>query len=334
MTDQPLKNPLSLLPLPPFVRTLRFRLASTFLGLLLAILIVVGIGGTAIIRSVIETRSEDTLREELAALKGYLHIDKDGPILSADDDDDRAEIRNLTKVYAIAEASGRVLRGTDDKAFEALVDPNQIRADVDRIHRTQEKVVYRVIQGDEDGPYRIIATIVFDERRREYYVAVGRSTAPDLDVLKKFRRDYLYFLAFATILSSLATWFSAGRALRTLQSVEQAAKAITGSNLGLIIPQRGANDELDRLVGSFNEMSRRLKASFDQIRQFSTDVLTVTHPAHCDPRPTGSGPLYRAQHGPASRGDRKRTAGCGAAVESCPRLAAAIAIGERPDSND
>jgi signal transduction histidine kinase len=60
--------------------------------------------------------------------------------------------------------------------------------------------------------------------------------------------------------------------LRTLQSVEQAAKGITGSNLGLSIPKRGANDELDRLIGSFNEMSRRLKASFDQIRQFSTDV--------------------------------------------------------------
>lgn len=258
------------------MRTLRFRLASTFLLLLLIILLVVGVGGTAIIRSVLETRSEATLREELAALKGYLHFDKDGPILSAEDEDDREEIKRLTHVYVIAESSGRVLRGTDDKGFEALLDPNQIRADIEALRHTQpvqsQPNAFRLIQGDEDGPYQVISTLELDDRHREYYVAVGRSVAPDLDVLKKFRRDYLVFLAIATILSSLATWYSAGRALRTLQSVEQAAKGITGTNLGLSIPTRGANDELDRLIGSFNEMSRRLKASFDQIRQFSTDV--------------------------------------------------------------
>lgn len=262
--------------MPPFVRTLRFRLASTFLALLLIILLIVGVGGTAIIRSVLETRSEATLREELAALKGYLHFDKDGPFLSAEDDDDRAEIRRLTHVYVIAETSGRVLRGPDDKAFDALLQPAQIRADIEAIRQAQptqtQPVAFRMIQGDEDGPYQVISTLELDDLRREHYVAVGRSVAPDLDVLKKFRRDYLVFLAIATVLSSLATWYSAGRALRTLQSVEQAAKGITGTNLGLIIPQRGANDELDRLIGSFNEMSRRLKASFDQIRQFSTDV--------------------------------------------------------------
>ncbi len=272
MTEPAPENPLRRLLLPPFVRTLRFRLASTFLGLLLIILLVVGLGGTAIIRSVLETRSEFTLREELAALKGYLHFDKDGPILSAEDDDDRVEIKRLTHAYVIAEASGRVRRSPEDKAFDALADSNQIRADVEQIRLTKENT-FRLIQGDEDGPYQVIATLEPDaERRREYYVAVGRSVAPDLDVLKKFRRDYLVFLAIATILSSLATWYSAGRALRTLHFVEQAAKGITGTNLGLSIPQRGANDELDRLIGSFNEMSRRLKASFDQIRQFSTDV--------------------------------------------------------------
>jgi heavy metal sensor kinase len=57
-----------------------------------------------------------------------------------------------------------------------------------------------------------------------------------------------------------------------LQSVEKAAQEITGSNLGLQIPKRDADDELDRLIDSFNAMSGRLKSSFAQIRQFSTDV--------------------------------------------------------------
>ncbi len=260
--------------LPPltFFRTLRFRLASTFLLLLLVILTIVGVAGTVIIRNVLESRTEDTLREELAALKGYLRFDKGLPVIGpAEDDDDREEIARLTKVYVIADAKGHVSKGTNDRAFEALTDSAEIRSDLSQI-RKLPPTLFRSIQGDEDGPYEVIATIVSDDLHREWYMAVGRSVAGDKEVLAKFQRNYLIFLALASLLCTGASWYSAGRGLRALQSVEQAAKGITGSNLGLQIPQRGANDELDRLVGSFNQMSRRLKASFDQVRQFSTDV--------------------------------------------------------------
>ena len=52
----------------------------------------------------------------------------------------------------------------------------------------------------------------------------------------------------------------------------QAAQKITGSNLSLQIPLRGAGDELDHLIDSFNRMTERLSESFEQIRRFSTDV--------------------------------------------------------------
>jgi heavy metal sensor kinase len=255
------------------LRTLRFTLAATFLGMLLVILLVAGIAGTSIIRSVIETSTEDTLREELAALKGYLNLDQGIPTLKAEDEDDRAEIARLTRVYVIADADGHVKKGTTDAAFNELNDGAAIRRDVNLMRATQpQQNVFRIIKGDEDGPYKIIASIVYDDRHAAFYVAVGRTIAGDEAVLKKFRRDYLIFLALATAFAAAASWYSAGRALYPLQSVEQAAKAITGTNLGLQIPKRGANDELDRLIGTFNEMSRRLKASFDQVRQFSTDV--------------------------------------------------------------
>jgi len=82
----------------------------------------------------------------------------------------------------------------------------------------------------------------------------------------------LIFLPITLFTCALVGWYSAGRGLRALQSVEKAAQQITGSNLGLQIAKRGADDELDRLIDSFNQMSGRLKASFDQMRQFSTDV--------------------------------------------------------------
>jgi heavy metal sensor kinase len=64
----------------------------------------------------------------------------------------------------------------------------------------------------------------------------------------------------------------AGRALTPVLAVAQTAQRISGLNLSLRIPTRDAGDELDYLILTFNRMIDRLEASFQQIRQFSTDV--------------------------------------------------------------
>ena len=64
----------------------------------------------------------------------------------------------------------------------------------------------------------------------------------------------------------------AGRALTPVLAVAQTAQRISGSNLSLRIPTREAGDELDYLILTFNRMIERLEASFQQMRQFSTDV--------------------------------------------------------------
>ena len=57
-------------------------------------------------------------------------------------------------------------------------------------------------------------------------------------------------------------WLIAGRAIRPVNLVAQAAQNITGSNLSLQIPLRGAGDELDHLIDSFNRMTARLNQIF------------------------------------------------------------------------
>jgi signal transduction histidine kinase len=106
----------------------------------------------------------------------------------------------------------------------------------------------------------------------KWYLAEGRSLAEDDMLKRQFRRNLLIYLPVALLACAVLSWYSAGRALLALQSVNSAAQKITGSNLGLQIAKRGTDDELDRLIDSFNQMSRRLKSSFEQVRQFSTDV--------------------------------------------------------------
>ncbi len=60
--------------------------------------------------------------------------------------------------------------------------------------------------------------------------------------------------------------------MRPLQDVVRTSESITGANLSLRIPSRGAGDELDRLIDTFNRMVERLENSFQQMRQFTTDV--------------------------------------------------------------
>jgi heavy metal sensor kinase len=258
-----------------FFRTLRFRLASTFLLLLTLVLAIVGIVGTTTLNTVLENQSEQVLHEQLGSLRGWIHFDETGEpywFVDPSDPEEEAEVSRLQAVFVIADDQGRVDKGSSDPALSKLFDRNTIISELAEMEQTHEPVI-KTITGTDNVPYEVITSIMTDaEHHRKWYVAEGRSLARDRLLLRHFRQIFSIFLPIVLVACALVSWYSAGRALRALQSVEKAAQEITGSNLGLQIPKRGADDELDRLIGSFNEMSGRLKASFEQIRRFSTDV--------------------------------------------------------------
>jgi heavy metal sensor kinase len=67
-------------------------------------------------------------------------------------------------------------------------------------------------------------------------------------------------------------WFLAHRALRPVDRMTQAARQIGASQLHARIELTGANDELDRLAETLNEMLTRLEAAFTEMRQFTADA--------------------------------------------------------------
>ena len=161
---------------------------------------------------------------------------------------------------------------TFDHSLSQLGDQKTILTDLEQIRKTQEPL-YKTVVSSEKVPYQIISSTLQDkDTGARWYVAEGRSLADDNTVRRGFRRNMSIFFPVALLVCALVSWYSCRQALLALQAVDGAAKKVTSSNLGLQIPRRGADDELDRLIDSFNEMSRRLKASFEQIRQFSTDV--------------------------------------------------------------
>ena len=260
-----------------FHRTLRFQLASTFLLLLTAVLAIVGLAATKNLKAVLGDQSDDEVRERLGELKGgWTYFDDSGyPRWNVDhsDAEEEAEANRLQEVYAIADEAGRVALASGDPTLKPLFERKTILAELDQIKRVRGPVLKKVF-GTDRIPYQVISSTMIDVKHnnRRWYVAAGRSLAEDDRILRRFRTNFLILFPIALFVCALVSWYSAGAALRALQSVRSAAQEITGSNLGLQIPKRGANDELDSLIESFNEMSRRLKASFEQMRQFSTDV--------------------------------------------------------------
>jgi len=256
-----------------FAKTLRFRLASTFVLLLTAVLAIVGFVGTRTLSSLLEKQSEEVLSEQLGALRGYMHFDDTGePYWFADtiDAEEAASIGRLEEVYVVADDTGVAHRGSDNAS--QFFEPKAVVSELAAIERTHQPIFKTVVARD-GAHYEIMSNTMKDaERDRTWYIAEGRTLAGDRLLLRRFRRNFFIFLPIALVACAILGWYSAGKALRALESVEKAAQGITGSNLGLQISKRGADDELDRLIDSFNEMSARLKSSFEQIRRFSTDV--------------------------------------------------------------
>ncbi|MGH9608382.1 MAG: sensor histidine kinase [Bryobacteraceae bacterium] len=260
-----------------FVRTLRFRIASTLIVVLAAILALVGFAGTVMLRHILETQSEQTLHEELGALKGgWISFDpKTGePYWFADktDPETEAELSLLDDVYLIADSRGKVHLSSVTPGLTSIYKKSVILSELKQIEQTHHAIL-KTVTGSDGTPYQIISSTLYDNNLHHiWYVAEGRDLTADRLTLRHFSRNIWIFIPIILGICGLIGWYSAARSLRSLQSVEKAAQAITGSNLGLQIPKRGADDELDRLIDSFNAMSGRLKTSFEQVRQFSTDV--------------------------------------------------------------
>lgn len=257
-------------------KTLRFRLASTFVLLLMMVLVVVGFEGTKTLETILENQSEQALREQLGAMRAYLRFDEKGtPYWFADpsDTDEESTVGRLKSVFVEANDQGVAIDGSPDPALKGLFDQNMILRELSEMEQTHEPVI-KTFVGRDRVPYQVISSIMVDNERgrRAWYIAQGRSLSGDLAIVRRFTRNFCIFLPITLMVCMIVSWYSAGAALKALHSVEKAAQDITGTNLGLQIPKRGADDELDRLIDSFNQMSSRLKQSFEQIRQFSTDV--------------------------------------------------------------
>ena len=265
-------------------RSLRFRLTAGY-ALLFALLLV---GTAALFRErlayTLNSEAHDLLEQEWVAVKGYLHIERVpthgraaehepcGPYKAKweydkNDPDEDFAVERLRRVYVLADAKGCVMQFSTIYESIGIEQPNEIEAAI-----KSGQPVWKRRPSPHGTPYLIRAGVVFDDHHSPFYVAVGRPMDENDKILQRYTWMYAGLIPFSLLCGCLLGWFLTGRALMPVMQVAQTAQSITGSNLSLRIPTRGAGDELDYLILTFNRMIERLESSFQQIRQFSTDV--------------------------------------------------------------
>lgn len=82
----------------------------------------------------------------------------------------------------------------------------------------------------------------------------------------------LWAIPVVILMSVIAGWFLAKRALSPVDLITMSARRITAERLSDRLPVLQSNDEIARLTDTLNEMIARLERSFEQVRQFTSDA--------------------------------------------------------------
>jgi len=272
-------------------RGLRFRLTASYAIFFAVVFILFATVLREQLRTTLANQTHEILEEEWRGMHGYLEIvhysngDKAQWSYNADDADESLSVQEIKKVFLVADANGKVLADVDDTVDDGQAVSNTykeigvIAADIQKrvraaINSGKPATPIWIKRSTADGEeFEIRSGVVYGQKHyAPFYVAIGASLEQNNAILREFTWVYAGVIPVALILGSLMGWFMAGRSLRPVHDVARAAQRITSSNLSLRIPSRQSGDELDFLILTLNRMIERLEASFQQIKQFSTDV--------------------------------------------------------------
>ena len=272
-------------------RSLRFRLTFSYAVFFTLLFALAALFFRERLKLSLDKQVVEKVDGDWGAMKGYMRIEGcpelDHKISTAwyydqEDSDETTIVFDLRKIYMVADQNGNPVRDcySHEPAVSTAYDdigvekPALIQKQVRELLAASAKQKFYMDRKTSKGePVKVRYGLVYAEgHRAPYYVAIGTLYTNQKRLLNDFTWIYASVIPAALILGSLLGYFMAGRALSPVKDVAQAAQRISGSNLSMRIPTREAGDELDYLILTFNRMIERLEASFQQMKQFSTDV--------------------------------------------------------------
>lgn len=251
------------------LKGLRFRLTFSHLIFFALLLAAIGLGFRESLRAQAEEEVRLALEDAWNGAKAFLQVSngflqwREYP----EDPEMQAALLRLRAMHLMIDSEGVVLSASGPYTSLPGPTPGELR----RVIESGRAETF-ILRNAAGTPYMIRAGRITGVRGRQYYFAIGRPLEAVESTVAAFTRNYFVTMPFLLALAGILGWWVAGSVLKPLNDVARAADKITGSNLSLQIPLRGAGDELDHMIENFNQMTQRLHAAFDQVQRFSTDV--------------------------------------------------------------
>lgn len=248
--------------------SLRVRLTLWYGTALAVVLVVFGLILYGVLARVLKEQIDRSLEETAAVARRSLEEHRFGPFLLFEDlSQDFPELATLDKFFQIFGPTGQItIQSPNIQSREIPLSP--VALDAALAGRT----TFESAKFYGEPSIRVISVPIMHGDRLVNIIRVGTSLQPLDETLHRLLIILLVTMPLALMASIGGGWFLAGRALRPVGAITQAAQRIADGDLTqrLMVPK--TSDEIGRLATMFNAMIGKLEASFKQVRQFTSDA--------------------------------------------------------------
>jgi two-component system, OmpR family, sensor kinase len=247
---------------------LRTRLTLIFSLVFVAILALLLASSYRIVKFRLDEALKQELRDRAAGLKAYMHFREDKPVFeyNSKDPDEAFFVESSRRYFQIFDVvTGKLIyQSRDLDLIDLDKDPENQKAI--RTHQT--------FSDAKAGHLRLCFynEIIHEPEGKSYLVQIGVRRDLVDGALRQMVLIALFAIPMGLAVAAVASWWMAGRALRPVKQVTQAAETIGISGLNQRLPLHGTGDELDRLSITFNDMFARLEKAIGEMKQFTASI--------------------------------------------------------------
>jgi two-component system, OmpR family, sensor kinase len=248
--------------------SLRARLTLFYSAILTVILAVFGFLFYDALGLVLENKLTAELRDRVVFLTAFqrLQTGEARLVFNANDRKEAYLVQSAARYYQVFQLPSGVLlvQSQELELMGARLSPEEVRA----LAGAQE---FTDLQFETER-LRFHNAVIAGNNANSFLVRVGIPLTPADEAQRGFLRSLLFLMPLGIVVSALAGWQMARRALSPLTQLATAARKIDIGQLQQRLPTRGAGDEVDEVAVAFNETLARLENSVDQMKQFTASI--------------------------------------------------------------
>lgn len=196
---------------------------------------------------------------------------EDGRVYFDQDDFSTSSSGEQVDVIRLVSPLGQVLDERGDDHPPVL--PEMLRRGLTTVDYTDNTdTANEGANSEENNPIRLFITPIVSGNEVIAYLQIGHDLEEIQQALGNLRVLLLTAAPALVLLTALAGYWLAGRALSPIESIRAQAAAINANDLSQRLTLDLPDDEVGRLARTFNEMLARLEASFRRQRRFTADA--------------------------------------------------------------